>query len=127
MDQAGESRRKQEMERGRIIAGRAKRQSDLSRYIEGKKVKVMVALPGHPYYEPHGRVDIFYVDNVEIGHENQDSDEYPSETVMAKIALAVGATVGFDGIPSSTTIDPATRKRRDEYRARLGRARGEED
>lgn len=124
-----DERTKLEMERGRIIAERAKRQSDLSRYIEGKKVKVQCALPGHPYYEPHGRVNIFYVDNVDIAHQNEDADDYPSETVMAKVALAVGATVGMEGIPSATKIDEATTKRRDEYRKHLGawrRIHGEE-
>lgn len=117
-----------EMERGRRIAERAKRQSDLSRFIKGKKVRVMVAMPGHPCYEPQGRVNLFYVDDVLIGHENEMSDEYPSETLMAKIQLSVGATVGYDGIPSATTIDEDTRHRRnvyrDQIRANLQRSQG---
>ena len=105
-----------EMERGRIIAERAKRQSDLSRYVEGKKVKVMVALPGHLHYEPHGRVNLFYVADAFLGHENEMTDDYPSEGLMARIALAVAATVGFEGIPSATTLDAETRARRNAYR-----------
>lgn len=97
----------QELERGRLIAGRAKRQSDLDRYVDGKKVKIMVALPGHPLYvdtkkdrqDRYGQTNLFYVDGVQIAHQNTADDDYPSEGVMAVIAMAVGATVGFDGIP----------------------------
>lgn len=107
------------MERGRTIAGRAKRESDLYRYVQGKKVKIMVALPGHPFYEPTGRVNLFYVDDVMIGHEQVAGDEYPSEGLMAVIAMAVGATVGFDGIPHAETIDPAVRAQRNVYRDQM--------
>lgn len=108
-----------EIERGRIIAGRAQRNSDLDRLVRGKKVKIMVALPRHPYYGDglrSGRHNIFYVDGVEVGHENEHEDDYPSEPLMAKILLAVNATVGTEGIPSEQTIDPETRRRRDEYK-----------
>jgi hypothetical protein len=119
---SAQERRKQEVERGRLVAARAQRASDLDRYVAGKKVKIMVALPGHPYYVAFApaRVNIFYVDGIDIGHENVAADNYPSEALMAKIALAVGATVGMDGIPSAQTIDPEVRRRRDEYRNRMG-------
>lgn len=107
-----------ELERGRIIGGRAKRESDLARLVQGKKVKVMVALSGHAYYEPTGQVNIFYVEGVEVAHQNIIADDYPSEPVMAVIQLAVSATVGYEGIPSEETIDPAVRARRNEYRDR---------
>lgn len=107
-----------EIERGRIIGERKKRESDLTRLVEGKKVKIMCALHGHAYYEPHGCVNIFYVEGVDIGHQNIVEDDYPSEAVMAVIGLAVGATVGYEGVPSAQTIDPAVRSRRDEYRDR---------
>lgn len=111
-----------EMERGRIIAERAKRQDDLDRYVAGKKVAIMVALPGHRHYDQTAaRVNIIYVDDVEIGHENIAADDYPSEALMAKIALAVGATIGFEGIPSNSTIDDETRRRRDAYRNQVRR------
>lgn len=108
-----------EMERGRIIAQRKQRESDLSRLVEGKKVKIMVAMPGHAYWEDRGRVNLFYVDDVQIGHQNEMDDDYPSELIMATIQLAVSATVGYEGVPSATTIDPDTRARRDEYRLRM--------
>lgn len=109
------------MDRGRQIAERAKRMDDLSRYKTAKKVAVMCALPGHPYYQPFGCVDIFYVDDVAVAHQNQVDDDFPSEVVMATIAMAVSCTVGLEGIPDAQSgIDPADRKRRDEYRARMG-------
>lgn len=109
-----------EMERGRVIAERKKRESDLSRLKEGKKVKIMVAIHGHAYYESRGRVNIFYVEDVEVCHQNEMDDDYPNEFVMAMIQLAVSATVGYDGVPSAETIDPADRARRDAYRMRMG-------
>jgi len=105
-----------EMERGRIISERAKRQRDLSRFIEGKKVKVEIADKRHEPYQPHGRVNLFYVQGVCIGHENEANDDYPSEGLMARIQLAVAATVGYEGIPSASTIDEETRQRRNVYR-----------
>lgn len=105
-----------EMERGRIIGERKKREDDLARLVQGKKVQIMVALPGHAYYQPKGRVNIFRVDGVEIAHQNEIDDDYPSEPVMAIIQLAVSATVGYDGVPSAETIDPTVRARRNEYR-----------
>lgn len=115
------TRRQQEMERGRQIAERARRADDLSRYKACCKVGVMNALKGHAYWHPQGCVDIFYVDGVEVAHQNEIDDDFPSETVMATIALAVGATVGFEGIPSAESgIDPADRARRNLYREHLG-------
>lgn len=105
-----------EMERGRIIAGRAQRLSDLDRLVKGQKVKINVALHGHPYYKDASQVNIFYVDGVEVGHEAIRNGDYPSEPLMAKILLAVNATVGTEGIPSAQTIDPEVRRRRDEYK-----------
>lgn len=107
-----------EMERGRLIAGRAQRHSDLARYIKAKKVVMACALPGNPHYieSPRGEVHIFYVNGVQIGIEPQWQDDYPSELLMAKIGLCVAATVGFDGIPDAMTIDPEVRRRRDEYK-----------
>lgn len=116
-----ETQRQLEMDRGRQIAQRAKRQSDLSRLIEGKKVQVMCAMPGHMHYEDHGRVNLFDVAGVRVAHQNEADDDYPSEVVMAMIGIAVAATVGLEGVPSSTTIDESTRKRRNEYRERMGR------
>lgn len=89
-----------EMERGRIIAQRAKRHDDLRRLIAGKKVKVMVVLPGHPDYIPSGSVCRFYVDGVCVGHQNEREDDYPGELLMATIHLAISATVGYAGVPS---------------------------
>jgi hypothetical protein len=109
------------MERGRNIAERAKRHSDLHRLQEGKKVKVMVALPGHAYYEPTGRVNLFYVEDVQVAHQNELADDYPSEPVMAMIQLAVSATVGYEGVPDVSTISPEERERRDRYRNQMGR------
>lgn len=112
---------KLEMERGRIIAGRAKRHSDLTRYMSAKKVQVVCASPGHPLYAPGpslGEVHLFYVNGVQIGHECTWQDDYPSEAIIAKIALCVGATVGFEGIKPEMTIDKADRQRMDHYRDR---------
>lgn len=108
-----------EMERGRVIAERKKRESDLSRLKEGKKVKIMVAIHGHAYYEPRGQVNIFYVEDVEVCHQNVADDDYPNEFVMATIQLAVSATVGYDGVPNEETIDPVVRAQRDAYRNRM--------
>lgn len=80
----------------------------------------MVALPGHQFYEPTGRVNLFEVGGVRVAHQNEAADDYPSEVVMATIQLAVGSTVGYEGVPSSSTIDEATRARRNEYRRRIG-------
>lgn len=109
-----------EMERGRVIAQRKQRESDLGRLKEGMKVRVTCALPGHAYYEGRGRVNIFYVADVEVCHQNEMDDDYPNEFVMASLQLAVSATVGYDGVPSAETIDPETRARRDAYRLRMG-------
>lgn len=102
-----------------MIAGRAKRQQDLSRLIEGKKVEVMLAIKGHELWADYGQVNLFYVDKVFVGHGNVADDEYPDETTMAKIYLAVSATVGFEGVPSATVIDDETRARRDAYRLQM--------
>lgn len=118
MPEPGATRRDLEMERGRHIAGRAKRQTDLARYIQGMKVKIMVAMPGHAFYENKGRVNLFYVDEVCVAHQNEMDDDYPSEGVMAVLALSVGATVGFEGIPPAETLDAQIRARRNEYRDR---------
>lgn len=106
-----------------MISERATRQDHLARYVAGKKVKVMVAMSGHKFYQNHGRVNIFYVDGVVIGHANEDEDDYPSEGLMATVALAVNATVGAEGIPSGQTISPEERARRDKYRENLGQWR----
>lgn len=107
-----------EMERGRIIGERKQRNSDLDRFVLGKKVAINVALPGHAFYEDKGQVNLFYVEGMCVGRQNIIDDDYPSELVMAKIQLAVSATVGYEGVPSAQTIDPETRSRRDEYRDR---------
>lgn len=116
-----EERLAQEMQRGQQIAQRAQRESDLQRFIAAKKVKVMVALPGHALYERTGRVNLFEVDGVRVASQNEQEDDYPSVTVMAFIQMAVSATVGYDGIQDAQTIDPETRRRRDEYRTQMGR------
>lgn len=59
----------------------------------------MVALPGHQFYESHGRVNLFYVADVMIAHQNADEDDYPSENVMAFIGLAVEANGGTGDVP----------------------------
>lgn len=113
-----EERTALEMERGRIIGERRRRESDLHRLIEGKKVTVNVCLPGHVNYEPQGQVNIYYVEGVAVGHQNIIDDDFPREALMATIQLAVSATVGYDGVPSAETIDPAIRAQRDLYRDR---------
>lgn len=113
-----DERREMEMDRGRIIAGRAKRETDLSRLVEGKKVEVFCALPGHEHYQDHGRVNLFKVDGVIVAAQNIVDDDYPNETVMATLMLAVSATVGYDGVPSAETISKEERNRRNEYRDR---------
>lgn len=113
------SRTALELERGRIIAQRAQRQRDLTRYEKGGKVKVMVAMNGHENYEPRGQVNLFYVAGVKVAHQNIIDDDYPSEGVMAFIALAVGVTVGTEGIPPVMDDSPdaaAARERRNAYR-----------
>jgi len=114
---------RQELERGRVIAGRAKRNSDLDRYVAGKKIKVMCAMPGHPLWENRGRVNLFYLNDGDadgtqpmLAHQNIMDDDYPSEAVMATIAMVVGATIGTEGIPGAETIDKETRERRNVYR-----------
>jgi hypothetical protein len=116
-----DERRQLEMDRGRAIAGRAKRNSDLRRYIKGKKVKLVARATGHPEYAGYNRINEFWVADVKIAEQAEHEDDYPSEGVMAVIALSVAATEGTDGIPSSETIDPAERRRRDEYRRQMGR------
>ena len=93
------------MQRGRQVAQRAERRSVIARYEEGKKIKIMVPLPGHPKHEPEGRVNLYYVDEVLVFSENiypPASADYvhPSDALMATLALAIGATTGFDGIPA---------------------------
>lgn len=114
-----------EQSRGRQIAGRAKRESDLQRYIQGGKIRVMVALPGHEHYEDKGRVNLFYLNDGDadgtqplLAHQNMMADDYPSEVVVATIAMVVGATIGTEGIPAAETIDPEVRARRNQYRDR---------
>lgn len=105
------------MERGRIIAARATRERDLARYVAGKKVKVTVALSGHALWVDRGRVKLFYVDGVQIAHQNQLDDDYPSEGVMAVIAMAVNATVGTEGIPPVMDDSPEEKAARDQRNA----------
>lgn len=123
-----DERKEAELLRGRVIAERAKRRSDLARYVEGGKVKIMVALPGHPHYDSDrdrqgaiGRMNLFLVDDVQIAHESTTADEYPSEAVMAGIALAVGATVGFEGIPDPQPTHAVSAAAK-AYNARLAQA-----
>lgn len=105
-----------EMERGRLIGQRKERQRDLDRLVEAKKVSIMVALPGHAYYEPKGRVNIFHVDGVAVAHQNIMADDYPSEGVMAVLLLSVGSTVGTDGV---APVESAWVGREDEHAARV--------
>jgi hypothetical protein len=87
------------MDRGRQIATAARRRSDLQRLVDAKKVKVMVALPGHPFYDRReGQMNLFYVDGVQVASQNDREADYPSEFVMATLQLAVSATVGYDGV-----------------------------
>lgn len=107
-----------ELERGRIIAQRARRMRDMDRYVAGKKVQINVALPGHPLYAP-GCVNMFYVGGVMVAHQNILEDDYPSEGVMAVVAVAVATSVGVEGIPPVMDDSPeavAARERRTLYR-----------
>lgn len=109
---------KLEMERGRIIAGRAKRHSDLTRYMAARKVTIVCASPGNPVYQRGpslGETHLFFVNGVQIAHEYTWQDDYPSEALMAKIAMCVAATVGFEGIKSDQTINQEVRRQRDVY------------
>lgn len=86
--------------------------------MEARKVKLVCASPGHPLYTPGpslGEVHLFYVNDVMIGHQCTWQDDYPSEMIMAKIALCVGATLGFEGIKSDQTINQEVRRQRDVY------------
>jgi hypothetical protein len=106
------------MERGRQIAGRAKRSDDLDRYVAGGKVVRQFAR--HYHHRPC--VVNFEVAGVCVADGvDTTADDYPSEYLMATLALAIGATVGFDGIPGGpdSGIEPAERMRRDEYNMRL--------
>lgn len=84
-----EQRRALEIERGRVIGQRKQREQDLSRLVQGKKVQVNV--DGHEHQ--------FFVDGVAVAKQSMLADDYPGEGVMATILLAVGATVGTDGLP----------------------------
>lgn len=98
-----------EMERGRSIAERNIRSALLTRYIHSGKV----------ISEPctAGPIIRFRVYGEIVTSQDAFDDDYPSETVMATLALAIGATTGFDGIPAApATINPEERRRRDEYR-----------
>lgn len=111
---------KLELERGRVIGMRKMRENHLARYVHAGKVKVLTALQGHALWEPRGQVNIFSVDGVVIGAQNVLDDDYPSEAIMAKIALAVAATVGTEGIPGPdyelTEQEKAAAARRNAYR-----------
>lgn len=112
-----------ELERGRIIAERARRSSELLRFKVGGKLKWDVALEGHPLYEPKGQVNLFIVDDVQVAHQNVMDDDYPSEAVYATVVMAINATVGTEGVPgpdyelSDEEKDAAARRNayRDQY------------
>lgn len=93
------ARRELEMSRGAQIAQRAERLTLLQRYKLGKRMQVMVALPGHPLYEHVGQVNMYDVDGVRVFHENVSNDAFPSDALMATLALAIAATTGLDGLP----------------------------
>lgn len=115
-----ERQREQEIERGRVISARAQRVLLLDRYVAGRKVLAYADI------EAGCTVHEFIVAGVVIGREAFGGEDYPSEALMAKIALAVAATVGTEGIPPAQTIDPIIRAQRDEYRARMQRQVGRE-
>lgn len=106
------------MSRGRVVVARAERLALLERYSRGGKINIMVALPGHEFYENHGRVNLFYVDKVLVAHQNNDEEDYPSEVVMATLALAIGATTGFEGIPATAPTHRVSQAAKD-YNAAL--------
>ncbi len=106
--------------------------NDVERYVAGNKLKLMVALQGHAHYSPVGQVTLFEVDGVTCAHQNLLDDDYPSELVMASIALAVGATLGTEGIPGPdyalTDEQKENVARRNAYRDRyLGQWRDKYD
>lgn len=94
--------RELEMQKGALVAQRAERLDILDRYTRSRKVGVMVALLGHALYKdtPGSQINLFYVGDVMVFSEDINSDVYPSPALMATLALAIGATSGFDGIPA---------------------------
>jgi hypothetical protein len=108
-----EERTALELERGRIIAERKQRESDLSRLIKAKKVKFEASNdPDHP------PTQVFYVAGVEVGRQNLIDDDYPSEAIMATILLAVHLTVGMEGVAPEEETAPEVRAYRNAYRDR---------
>ena len=101
-----------EMERGRIISQRKQRESDLGRMVAAGKVRIE---------RRKNRQHFFYVDGLHIASQDFADDDYPGETVMATIQLAIAATVGFDGVTSEadSAISDEERAARDAYRLTL--------
>lgn len=80
---------------------RAERLALLDRYVAGRKIRIMCTLPGNVLYEFGKNVDLFYVDDVLVFHEATNPESvHPSDALMATLALAIGATNGFGGIPA---------------------------
>lgn len=97
-----DQRTEHEKQKGALVAQRAERLALLDRYTRSRKVGVMVALQGHALYKgtPGSQINLFYVGDVMVFSEDINSDVYPSPALMATLALAIGATSGFNGIPA---------------------------
>lgn len=65
----------------------------------------------------------FYVDCVMVAQQDTNEPSYPSEYVMATLMLAIGATVGFDGVrmwDSALPANPYHQRLRDSNKHREG-------
>lgn len=139
------------MARGREIAARlaakvapeeqhAQRQEILARYIEGKKI--------YTAHDSKGNIHAFFWDGMGGGPSivarprlihaasamvvdpedppiasERNGPSHPSEQFIARIALAVNAVTGTEGVPAYSARlrrEREERKRRDDYRNRMG-------
>lgn len=119
--------REQELERGRQVAARAQRRALLERYEKAPGVKVMVSLPGHRYYEPRGQVNIYHVDGVEVAHEQVASDDFPSDNLMAMLAMSIETTVGLAQVPATPPSHKISEETRAYHRQLRERNKGRSD
>lgn len=116
-----DEQREEELARGRAMASRAERLALIERYGLAKKLKIMIALPGHTFYRAEGDVymQLFFVDEVMVAHANRNDPDYPSDALMATLALAIDAAAG--GVRDLPPLPPThhVSKEAKEYNQRL--------
>lgn len=113
-----DAQRALEIERGRFRTMTNERAATMRAYYAAQKVLTLDALD-----QPD--TVVFYVGDVEVCRQKRTDIDYPSEVTLATVSLAIAATTGFTGVKpeGNHEIDPAERKRRDEYIADMAARR----